>query len=405
VLSNISENTPHSAANIHTIRSDEEAVDIVSRLADEFRREASKRDRERLLPTQEIDMLTREGFFGISVPRTYGGADVSATTIAHAFRMLGAADPSIAQIPQNHFTWLSVLTQGTESQRKFFFGRIMSGDRIGNAHSESTKNRPRQYTHTLTRVEGGWRMTGKKYYSTGAIFARWIPFTDIDENGNSKMFFADATAEGLEVIDDWEGMGQRTTASGTTVFNNVFVPDEYVFPFATAQEGAHSFLYYAQLIHTAIDVGIAEETLEDARHYIHAHNRPWLGNPFDEHAKEPFVIAEFGKLGLKVRTARSMLDRAAASIDAVRSTPTAENIIAARIAVADARVVSAEVAVEVSSDFFAITGAHATLPEFGLDRHWRNARTHSLHDPIRWKYFHLGNYYLNDVIPDGRSYI
>ena len=405
MLSNAVESAPSPAANTHIITSDAEAIDIVSRLAKEFRREASRRDRERLLPTGEIDMLTREGFFGMSVPRAYGGADVSAATIADVFRMLGAADPSIAQIPQNHFTWLSVLTQGTESQKQFFFSRVMSGDRIGNAHSENTKNRPRQYTHTLARVPGGWRMTGKKYYSTGAIFAQWIPFTDIDENGDPKMFFADATAEGVKVIDDWEGMGQRTTASGTTIFDNVFVPDEYVFPLATAQEGAHSFLYYAQLIHSAIDVGIAEETLAEARHYIHAHNRPWLGNPFDEHAKEPFVVAEFGKLSLKVRMARSMLDRAAASIDAVRRTPTAESIIAARMAVADARVVSAEVAVEVSSDFFAITGARATLPEFGLDRHWRNARTHSLHDPLRWKYFHLGNYYLNDVIPDGRSYI
>jgi alkylation response protein AidB-like acyl-CoA dehydrogenase len=219
------------------------------------------------------------------------------------------------------------------------------------------------------------------------------------------MFFADARSKGLQVIDDWRGMGQRTTASGTTVFDDVFVPDAYVLPFAKEGEGGHEFLYYAQLIHTAIDVGIAEEVLADARNYIHKNNRPWTGNPFDEHAREPFVIEEFGKLGLKARTARSMLHRSAAAIDAARANASEENTIAARLAVADARVVAAEVAVEISSSFFSITGARATFPEFGLDRHWRNARTHTLHDPLRWKYFHIGNYFLNDVVPPGDSYI
>lgn len=393
------------ASRTHIIRSDVEALEVVTALADEFRSNAAKRDRERILPTAEIERLGASGFFGICVPKEYGGADVSAATVAEAFRLLGAADPSIGQIPQNHFCWLAIIANGTEHQQRFFFDRVLAGDRIGNAHSENTKNKPGVHTHDLVRVPGGWRITGNKYYSTGAIFAQWIPFIAADDTGASRMFFTAADAKGLEVVDDWEGMGQRTTASGTTIFNDVFVPDEHVFPFARTEVDAKSFMYNAQLIHTAIDVGIAEEVLADAHRYIHQHNRPWTGNPYDEHAKEPFVVAEFGRLGLRVRTAAAMLRRAADTVDAMRAAPSKQAIIDARLAIADARVVAGEVAVDVSSEFFAITGARATLPQFGLDRHWRNARTHTLHDPLRWKYFHIGNYHLNGIVPEPGTYI
>ncbi|MEQ1954857.1 SfnB family sulfur acquisition oxidoreductase [Mesorhizobium sp. CN2-181] len=389
----------------HIIRSDAEALEVVTALSDEFRQDAAKRDRERILPYAEIEKLGQSGFFGICVPREHGGADVSAATVAEAFRLLGAADPSIGQIPQNHFCWLAIIANGTEAQQRFFFERVLAGDRIGNAHSENTKNKPGVHTHDLVRVAGGWRITGRKFYSTGAIFAQWIPFIAADETGASKMFFTAADAKGLEVVDDWNGMGQRTTASGTTIFNDVFVPDEHVFPYSKTEVDAKSFMYNAQLIHTAIDVGIAEEVLGEARRYIHQHNRPWTGNPYDEHAREPFVVAEFGKLSLRVRTAAAMLGRAAAAVDAMRAAPSKQSIIDARLAIADARVVAGEVAVDVSTEFFGITGARATLPQFGLDRHWRNARTHTLHDPLRWKYFHIGNYYLNDVVPEAGTYI
>jgi SfnB family sulfur acquisition oxidoreductase len=398
---------PHRAP-VHIIKSDQEALDVVERLAKEFRRGALRRDRERALPTAEIEELTRAGFFGISVPKRYGGADVSARTIADAFRILSAADPSIGQIPQNHFCWLPLFELGTSEQADFFFKRFLAGDRIGNAHSEDTRRRPGDYEHKLEKVDGGWTITGRKYYSTGAIFAQWIPFTAYFGDGDEKrafIFFADARQPGLTVIDDWDGMGQRTTASGTTVFDNVFVPDFNVLPFYAPPDSGRSFSLNASLIHAAIDVGMAEEALSDAAAYIREHNRPWINNPFDEHAKEPFVIREFGKLGVLVRTAALSLRDAARLIDVARANPSTETVLAARLAIADARLLGSEAATKVSDEFFLLTGARATLGKYGLDRHWRNARIHSLHDPLRWKEFHLGNYHLNGIEPPPGSYI
>jgi SfnB family sulfur acquisition oxidoreductase len=392
---------------VHVIKSDEEALTVVERLAKEFRRGALRRDQERILPTGEIEELTRAGFFGISIPKRYGGADVSAATIAETFRILSAADPSIGQIPQNHFCWLPLFELGTPEQADFFFKRLLAGDRIGNAHSEDTKRRPGEYEHKLEKVDGGWVITGRKYYSTGAIFAQWIPF--IGQRTGSKeqalIYFVDAKQRGVTVLNDWDGMGQRTTASGTTIFENVFVPDFNVLPFQAPSDSGRSFSLNASLIHAAVDVGIAEEALSDAADYIRQHNRPWINNPDEEHAREPFVVREFGKLGVLVRSAALSLRDAARQIDLARARSSVETVLAARLAIADARLLGSEAATKVADEFFLLTGARATLGKYGLDRHWRNARIHSLHDPLRWKEFHVGNYYLNGIEPPPGSYI
>lgn len=393
---------------VHVIRSDAEAIDVVSRLAEKFRAGAAERDRERRLPAAEIEELTEAGFFGITVPREHGGADVSAFTVAETFRILSAADPSIGQVPQNHFCWLPVVSNGAPEQADFFYARFLAGDRIGNAHSEDTRRRPGDYEHQLDKVDGGWVITGRKYYSTGAMFAQWIPFIAYLGEGAERralMYFADARDPGIELVNDWDGMGQRTTASGTTIFTNVFVPDERVFPLRAPTERGRSFALNTSLLHVAIDVGIAEEALEDARRYILESNRPWINNPHPEHAQEPFVIRDFGRLGLSVRTAKVSLHHAARLVDVARAEPTEASLLAARMAIADARIIASEAATTVSDQFFLLTGARATLGKYGLDRHWRNARTHSLHDPLRWKEYHLGNYYLHGIDPGAGSYI
>lgn len=390
------------------IRSDDEAIEAVGRLASEFRSTAADRDRHRQLPVEQVEQLTQAGFFGITVPARYGGADVSALTVAECFRILSAADSSIGQIPQNHFCWLPVVSNGAPAQAEFFYRRFLAGDRIGNAHSEDTRRRPGDYEHQLERGEGGWTITGRKYYSTGAIFAQWIPFianVAISGDPQPHMFFVPRDQSGITIVNDWDGMGQRTTASGTTIFERAFIADAYVFPLRAATEAGRSFALNSSLIHAAIDVGIAEEALADARHYILNFNRPWINNPHDQHAEEPFVIREFGRLGVQVRTAGISLHQAARLIDVARAAPNSSSLLAARMAIADARILASEAAAHVSDQFFLLTGARATLGKHGLDRHWRNARTHSLHDPLRWKEYHLGNYYLNGVEPPAGSYI
>lgn len=402
-----SEERKKSARRPDAVRmgSDAEVIATVSRLAAGFREGAITRDRGRVLPYDEVAALKQAGVFAITVPRTFGGLDVSAVTVAEVTRILSAADPSIGQIPQNHFCFLPVFSFGSPEQAAYFFGRILAGDSIGNAHSESTLKRAGVYEHELRKVDGGWTVSGRKFYSTGAIFADWIPFIGYDDQQRQLMFFVDATAPGVTVLNDWSGMGQRTTASGTTVFEQVFVPDFHVFPYYKAGDSTRPTRLLAALIHSAIDLGIAEEALADAKHYILNNNRPWIDNPHDEHAKEPFVIQKFGELGFLVRSAERLLRHAAHDIDLARAEGGADSATRAGLATADARIACATAATTVADQFFPLTGARATLEAYDLDRHWRNARTHTLHDPLRWKLFHLGNYYLNGVEPGPRSLI
>lgn len=387
------------------MRNDAEVIQTVTALADEFRKDAIQRDQKRILPEREIESLTRAGFYGITVPKKFGGADVSAVTLADAFRILSAADPSIGQMPQNHFCWAPIFETGTAKQEEYFYGRLLKGDRIGNAHSENTRKRPRDYEAQLKRVSGGYVFTGKKYYSTGAVFADWIPTIANDPEGNALMLFAHRDSPGLSVVNDWAGMGQRTTASGTTIFENVFIPDEHVFPFYLSNQRARRWGPIASLIHAAVDVGIAEEAYRDAKDYILTKNRPWIENPHEAHSKEPFIVKSFGELTVELHVAQTMLRRAAEALEASRHDSTPESHLAARFAVGDARIVAGKVAVHLADQLFELTGARATLEQYGLDRHWRNARTHTLHDPFRWKYFHIGNHALNGELPPAGSYI
>jgi SfnB family sulfur acquisition oxidoreductase len=389
----------------HVITSDAEIIQKVTDLAAGFRKTAIHRDQQRILPEREIEQLSEIGFYGITVPRKYGGPEVSAVTLAEVFRILSAADPSIGQMPQNHFCWAPIFETGTPEQEKFFYDRLLRGERIGNAHSEATRKRPRDYETTIERVSGGYVVTGRKFYSTGAMFAQWIPTIGNNEEGNAIMLFASRDTPGFTFIDDWRGMGQRTTASGSTVFDRVFVPDEHVFPFYLSHERAKRWGPISSLIHAAVDLGIAEEAYADTREYIRTKSRPWIENPFDEHRKEPFIVKSFGELTVALNVARTMLRRAAESVDALRAHTTAETHLAARLAVGDARIVAGQTAVKLSDQLFELNGARSTVQDYGFDRHWRNARTHTLHDPFRWKYFHIGNHALNDELPPPGSYI
>lgn len=161
----------------HVIADDAEALAVAAALAEEFRAGASARDAERRLPHEELDQLSASGLLAVTVPAEHGGADVTALTLAEIFRQLASADASLAQIPQSHFAYVNVINrQGSEEQRKFFFAELLAGRRFGNAQSEAgTKHVQDIRTRLQPQPDGSYVLTGVKHYSTGALFADWIP--------------------------------------------------------------------------------------------------------------------------------------------------------------------------------------------------------------------------------------
>ncbi|MFD8283429.1 SfnB family sulfur acquisition oxidoreductase [Streptomyces solisilvae] len=385
----------------HVIADDTEALKVAAALAEEFRTGAAERDARRRLPRAELDRLSASGLPAITVPAGYGGADVSAVTLAEVFRLLAAADASLAQIPQSHFVYINVLRrQGTQAQQAFFFGEVLAGKRFGNAQSEAgTKHIQDIRTRLTPAAAGSYTLTGVKHYSTGALFADWIPVLARAENDDLHVAYVPRDAPGLTVEDDWDGMGQRTTASGTVKLDAVPVPADRVVPHHLTFRGPQLHGAIAQLLHAAIDAGIASGALAEAVTFVRAKSRPWFESGFETATEDPLLIQRFGELALQVRGAEALLSAAARSVDTARGQLDDDTAAEASIAVAAAKVAAANAAVETGSSLFEVSGTRSALDSLGLHRHWRDARTHTLHDPARWKVQHIGRYVLNGTKP------
>lgn len=385
------------------IADDAEALAVAAALAADFRTGASRRDAERELPHAELDRLTATGLLAVSVPAAYGGADVSLATLAEVFRLLATADGSLAQIPQSHFVYVNVLrAQGTPAQQSFFYGELLAGKRFGNAQSEAgTKHVQDIRTRLEPAPDGaGYVLTGVKHYSTGALFADWIPvLARAGDEGALHVAFVPADAPGVTVVDDWEGMGQRTTASGTVRLEGVEVPADRVLPHHLTFTGPQLHGAVAQLLHAAIDAGIAGGALAEAVEFVRTKSRPWFESGFETAAEDPLLIQRVGELALQVRASDALLTAAARAVDAARADLTDDSAAEASIAVAAAKAFAATAAVEVSGALFELAGTRSAAGSLNLNRYWRDARTHTLHDPARWKVQHLGRYVLSGIRP------
>ncbi|MFR0715639.1 SfnB family sulfur acquisition oxidoreductase [Enterobacterales bacterium BD_CKDN230030183-1A_HGKHYDSX7] len=388
------------------ISSDAQALAIAEQIAQQLRRESALRDRERRLPNAELELFSRSGLWGISVPKAFGGAGVSNVTLAQVVARIAQADAALGQIPQNHFYALEVLrVNGSPEQQKRLYQEVLAGRRLGNALAELGTKTAHDRTTRLTRDADGYRIDGRKFYATGALYAQRIPTSVIDEQGVQHLAFVPADSPGLQVIDDWSGFGQRTTGSGSVVFDRVHVRAEDVVPFQSAFERPTSVGPLAQILHAAIDTGIARAAYEDALHFVRTRSRPWIDSGVDKASDDPLTLKSVGHLAIRLHASEALLERAGQYLDLAQQDSTESSVAAASIAVAEARAISTEIALAAGTTLFELAGSQATLAEHNLDRHWRNARVHTLHDPVRWKYHAIGNYYLNDQNPPRRGTI
>ena len=382
------------------IGSDEEAIATARRLAAGFAANAAERDADRILPFSELDLLAQSGLLAITVPAQYGGLDVSNAVLAEITAILSEADGSIGQIPQNHFYILEALrTDGSEEQQRYFFGRVLAGDRFGNALSERGTKTVGHYNTRITRDGPGYRINGRKFYSTGVLFADWITVFALDSEDRLTMTFVPKGTEGVEIVDDWDGFGQRTTGSGTTILDNVYVSADSVVSHHKGFERPTTIGSVGQIIHAGVDLGIARAAFAETLEFIRTKSRPWMDSGLDRASDDPLTIAKVGQIAIRLEAATALVERAGHKVDAAQVETTEEKVVAATLAVAAAKVLTTEVAIEASNTLFELAGTSSVQTGLNLDRHWRNARTHTLHDPVRWKYHVVGNYHLNGVTP------
>ena len=382
------------------IRSDQQAIEVAEQLAEQFAVGAARRDREGILPVAELEAFSQSGLWGINVPKAYGGAEVSYATVARVISIISAADSALGQIPQNHLAGVAhLIADGSESQKQRLLAGVLRGERWGNAFSEKGSKTVADFRTTLTRHGDHLRVNGEKFYATGALLAHKVHTVAVDEQGLVQLVVLNRDSAGLTVINNWSSFGQRTTASGSVVLDNVRATEEDVIPVWKAFERPTAAGAISQIIQAAVDAGIARGTLADTVKFINEKSRPWIDSGQEKASQDIFTIAAIGDLKIRLHAAESLLWRAGQLIDEALKQPNEQTVAAASVATAEAKVLTTEVALQAGNKLFELAGTRSTLEEYNLDRHWRNARTHTLHDPVRWKYFHVGNYYLNNINP------
>lgn len=396
-----------TAVGAERIISAEQARSVAARLAAEFAPDAARRDRDRELPFTEVDRLAASGLLAATVPAALGGADLAPSELTEVVRLLAVADPNIAQIPHSHFVYVNLLRlAGSETQQRRYLGQVLEGARIANAQSERGGATVAEIATTLQPVDGGrFRVDGIKYYCTGSLFADLLAvLTRLDDpDGRSGLppgqyiVYLPVDTTGVEIIDDWSGIGQRTTGSGTVTFDRVMVDRDQLVHRGAAVDAPTAYGAFAQLLHTAIDTGIARGALTAAVDFVRERSRPWFEAGVERAIDDPLVIQRFGELAVTVTAAEAALERAGAAVDSARHRP--ERVGDASIAVASAKVLADRAATEVSSALFEVSGTRSAAAELNLHHFWRNARIHTLHDPVRWKYQHIGRSLLHGTPP------
>ncbi len=386
------------------------ARQVARELAAQFAVTAAERDRLRQLPYGEVERLAASGLLAVTVPAAHGGADLPPSELAEVVRTLAVADPNIAQIPHSHFVYLNLLRlAGSPDQRQRYFAQVLDSAQIANAQSERGGATVAEVATTLRPDGPGLRVDGTKYYCTGSLFAGILAVLARldDPEGRTGLrpgeyvAFLPASSPGVEIVDDWNGLGQRTTGSGTVRFDGVRVEAGQLVARDSAVRAPTGYGAFAQLLHVAIDAGIARGALGAATQFVRTSSRPWFEARVERAIDDPLLIQRIGELSVAVTAAEATLTAAGLAVDAATASPDPGQDVVARasLAVAAAKILADRAATEVSAALFEVSGTRSAAADLNLDHFWRNARTHTLHDPVRWKYQHLGRALLHDTPP------
>lgn len=369
-------------------------------LAAAFADGASERDREGILPREQLDDLSTAGSLAVTVPVEHGGPGGGAAAAFEVTRLIATTDPNIAHIPQGHFVYLRLVElAGTLDLRKEIFSAVLSGARIASAQSERHGATTTDIRTSVVFEGDEAAVSGEKFYCTGSLLADWFAVLARDDAGVEHIAFVRADAPGITIVDDWTGMGQRTTASGTVRFDRVRLPLTHLAPRSETLTGPFGYGALAQGMHAAIDAGIARGALTDAAQFVRTSSRPWFEAGVERAEDDPLLVQRFGELEVEVRAAEAALVAAAISVDLADKRRTDDASAAASLASATAKVLADRAALAVTNALFELGGTRSTDNRLNLHRHWRNARTHTLHDPVRWKLQHLGRWAVRGELP------
>ncbi|MGW5854535.1 acyl-CoA dehydrogenase family protein [Micrococcus sp. 2A] len=374
---------------------------------------AAERDRERVTDREATDRLAAAGFPGLRVPEEAGGAGLTFPEAARLYVELAEADSNVLQALRVHVVNVeTVLGSPAGPRRERWLHRFATGETVANATTEIGNRTGHYETRLTTRPDGSVVVNGRKAYSTGTLYADWTIVVVEDEDGAERAATVRSDAPGVTRHDDWDGFGQRLSASGTTEFTDVVVDPEELTPVGQSlDDGSSIFASQAifQFVHLVGLTGIARAVVRDAAAYVAGRTRGFSHGAAPRPGDDPQVLQVVGELEAAAFGAQAALDAVVGPLDrALRAeasgAPLAEaEVDAVYTAVYAAQQVIARAALDAATRLFEVGGASATLRTRGLDRHWRNARVLASHNPLIYRARLLGDRAVNGT-PLGRHY-
>lgn len=375
----------------------------------DLRKADADAERERVLQYDAVQQLRRAGLLGLRVPVRYGGPGGSARQVLSTVISIARGSSNVAQALRPHFGFAERLlsNRATEAEREHWLPRINDGAVFGNAITDGNGKSPSSSeTRVIADADGVLRLNGYKFYSTGTLFADLIAVSAVDADGRDLQAIIPADRDGVELYDDWDGFGQRATASGGTRFTDVIVHPVEV---TTVSDGRHlgHGTAFLQLYLAAVTAGIAYAVADDAVTYVRTKARPASHSLADSASGDPFVLAAVGSITADAAAAEALVLAAADGIDRLvdhgeQDDPDALAELA--ISVAKTQLVTERLALTAAERLFDTGGASATARSLNLDRHWRNVRTIASHSPLAYKAHAAGNYAVNGVWPPANGY-
>lgn len=391
----------------------EQALAAAEALAGELAAGSAERERSGASLLPQLRQVAESGLLSVVVPAEHGGPGLSAAVKVEVLRRLSRGDSAIGQLLLSHFVIGQAISGlGQQQPAPRIYADIVAGAQLGNATAErGTATALDRRTTVTPQADGTWVLNGTKYYATGALGAKWIAVAAVVAGGDGETatVFIRPDQDGVTLdLDQWSAFGQRGTVSGEVRLADVVVAGDLVIEEGTAPDpvdGLPSVLgAYDQALHAAVDIGIARAALEDGAEFVGTRPRPWKEAVLagvTRADEEPHVVRRFGELTARLYALEALLAHGTAVVDEGLAETELSRDTAARasLQVAAAKALAQEYAVEIASAIFELTGTSGTDSAANLDRHWRNVRTHSLHDPARWKYVHLGNHTLHGTRP------
>ena len=379
---------------------------VAAELAQRLAATANARDQAGGHAAQEREWIRESGLLTLSIPEAYGGQGADWPTVYQVIRILARADSALAHVFGFHHLQLAgiQLYGSTQQQRRFLTQTVEQNLFWGNALNPLDKRT------TAADADYGFLLDGVKSFSSGSVGSDWLTISAWHAETQSALIGVVPTRQhGVAVQADWDAFGQRQTDSGNVHFNQVSLPSTQVLQAPGHQPTAQATLrsQVAQLIMANLYLGIGEGAFEAAREYVAKEARPWFASGVAAAGADPLVQHRFGKLWLKLRPAVVLADHAAQDLERVfqlGANVTARQRGELAVAVAEAKVLAHTAGIDISNEMFELTGARSTSAKFGYDRFWRNARVHTLHDPVDYKIRDLGRYALDGTVPDPTAY-